>query len=215
VHVMTVDGRRRTGSSPTRFFLGPPPTKALTTSSSSPADWITGLSFGGFALTPTSQPDHSCPVGVMLRCIRIRTEARQPCPFLLRRYAWSISTPDSFSDCGSCWRRWITLQFQCIDCAAGGACWTTPKGLPGRILPIGANTLRSPLSHQPSVPPAHLAPARFTLSRLTQNHPAKLAKRELIPLSAQYLASRPTPMLPMLAPQRDPAMIGSRGSHMA
>jgi hypothetical protein len=45
-----------------------------------PADWITGLSFGGFALTPTSQADHSCPVGVMLRCIRIRTEARQPVP---------------------------------------------------------------------------------------------------------------------------------------
>jgi hypothetical protein len=137
VHVMTVDGRRRTGSSPTRFFLGPPPTKALTTSSSSPADWITGLSFGGFALTPTSQPDHSCPVGVMLRCIRIRTEARQPCPFLLRRYAWSISTPDSFSDCGSCWRRWITLQFQCIDCAAGGACWTTPKVCQGVYCRLG------------------------------------------------------------------------------
>jgi hypothetical protein len=134
---MTVDGRRRTGSSPTRFFLGPPPTKALTTSSSSPADWITGLSFGGFALTPTSQPDHSCPVGVMLRCIRIRTEARQPCPFLLRRYAWSISTPDSFSDCGSCWRRWITLQFQCIDCAAGGACWTTPKVCQGVYCRLG------------------------------------------------------------------------------
>jgi len=59
------------------------------------------------------------------------------CPFLLRRHAWSISTPDSFSDCGSCWRRWITLQFQCIDCAAGGACWTTPKVCQGVYCRLG------------------------------------------------------------------------------